>query len=537
MSPNNNQPTFDNAPDVLPRDLLASMNRYEQALMANDKTVLSALFANDPDDIPSVRSDDNGILAGHATISAFRRQRASAPIRKLRQRIARMLSKDSACIISQFDKASGGQIFQTQIWQRIGDEWKIVMAHLTYPKTAIDKRIWRVVGAPLVEPTKPGPLSGMRVAVKDLYAVQGQRIGAGNPAFQRASSICGQSAPAVRMLLNAGAAVTGIAQTDEFAYSLAGTNAHYGTPPNPKAPRHVSGGSSSGPASAVACGQADIGLGTDTAGSIRIPASYQGLWGIRTSHNRISTDMILPLSQSFDTVGWMTRDAQTLAFAGNALIPDRDRISLSRTLLMCDKLNECVTPDVHEAFDHFCNGVRSAVSNERINTLRSIDQAPFDPMMLDNFLSIFQVVRGFEAWRNNGEWISEHHNDIAPEIAARFDHDSHISHSQYMRGLEHLQQARSAIREIVGNNTLLIPTASSTAPMIMPNGDISNIEDARARTLRLTSIAGVGGLPAINIPLQNANGLPCGACLLGPAGSDRQLMELAKELYHKSISQ
>ncbi|MGN0102892.1 amidase family protein [Bifidobacterium thermacidophilum] len=178
--------------------------------------------------------------------------------------------------------------------------------HAVNRASAIDPTIWRVVGTPLIAATRLGPLSGMGVAVKDLYAVAGQRVGAGNPAYLAESPVQEHSAPAVQRLLDAGADVIGIARTDEFAYSLAGVNAHYGTPPNPRAPGRVPGGSSSGPASAVAAGQAAIGLGTDTAGSIRIPSAYQGLWGLRTTHGRISREGIHPLSGSFDTVGWMT---------------------------------------------------------------------------------------------------------------------------------------------------------------------------------------------------------------------------------------
>ena len=528
----------DNAEDALSPDLLAAIRRYERALMANDAATLSDLFASDPNGIPVVRSDGRGMLVGHTAITAFRKMRKTAPTRTLRRRVARQLDESNACIVSQFDKATGGCVVQTQVWQRIGEDhaWRIVMAHLTYPTPAIDRSIWRVVGAPLVEATSPGPLSGMSVAVKDLYAVQGQRIGAGNPQFLRTSPICEDSAPAVRLLLNAGADVAGIAQTDEFAYSLAGTNVHYGTPPNPKAPGRVSGGSSSGPASAVACGQVDIGLGTDTAGSIRIPASYQGLWGIRTTHGRISLDLVHPLSQSFDTVGWMTRDAQTLEFAGKALMPDKDAVSEVSKLLVCPKLDDCVTADVREAFVRFRDDACAAARSGRIGMLDGVDQAQFDEQMLDNFLSIFQVVRGFEAWRNNGDWVKGHYDDLAPEIAARFEHDSHIPRERYEQGLGHLRQARTMVRNLLGGNVMLIPSASSTAPAITPDGDLDGIENARAHTLRLTSIAGVAGLPAVNIPLRTGQGLPCGACLLGPAGSDKLLIRIAKDLYRHAAA-
>lgn len=171
---------------------------------------------------------------------------------------------------------------------------------------AFDTTIWRIVGNPLIpSPIIPSesedstasasanaPLQGLGIAVKDFFAVKGFAIGAGNPRFLADSTPQAATAPAVERLLQAGAHAVGIAQTDEFAYSLAGTNVHYGTPPNPAAPGRISGGSSSGPAAAVATGQADIGLGTDTAGSLRIPGSYEGLWAIRTTHGRVPRDLV-----------------------------------------------------------------------------------------------------------------------------------------------------------------------------------------------------------------------------------------------------
>ncbi len=115
--------------------------------------------------------------------------------------------------------------------------------------------------------------------------------------------------------------MTGISRTDEFAYSLAGTNAHFGTPPNPRAPRRISGGSSSGSVSAVALGHVSIGLGTDTGGSIRVPAAYQGVWGIRTTHGAVDRGGLLPLAPTFDTVGWFARTPALLAAVGEVLLP------------------------------------------------------------------------------------------------------------------------------------------------------------------------------------------------------------------------
>ncbi|MCI5861688.1 amidase family protein [Bifidobacterium boum] len=395
---------------------------------------------------------------------------------------------------------------------------------------AIDPTIWRVVGTPLIAATRLGPLSGMGVAVKDLYAVAGQRVGAGNPAYLAEAPVQEHSAPAVQRLLDAGADVIGIAQTDEFAYSLAGANAHYGTPPNPRAPGRVPGGSSSGPASAVGSTQAAIGLGTDTAGSIRIPSAYQGLWGLRTTHGRISREGVHPLSGSFDTVGWMTRDAQTMDAVTNAMLPDRDTATLSGEVAVCVLPSQMVDADVAEVFGRSCDLMRNATLVSGRARPDMWDELTLDADMFDGFLDIFSVVRGYEAWQANGGWVRGHFDAIAPDIAQRFRNDALIGETAYRRGLERLEQSRAMVRSLVGDRVLLIPTAATVAPTLTEQDDPDTAARTRKQTMRLTSLAGIGGLPALNMPIATAQGLPCGVCLIGPAGSDKALVAFGKEL-------
>lgn len=402
--------------------------------------------------------------------------------------------------------------------------------HMATGARAIDPTVWRVVGTPLIAATRPGPLSGMGVAVKDLYAVAGQRVGAGNPTYLAESPVQEHSAPAVQRLLDAGADVIGIAQTDEFAYSLAGANAHYGTPPNPRAPGRVPGGSSSGPASAVASTQATIGLGTDTAGSIRIPSAYQGLWGLRTTHGRISREGVHPLSKSFDTVGWMTGDAQTMDAVTHAMLPDRDTATLSGEVAVCVLPSQMVDADVAEAFGRSCDMMRSAMTANGRARKHTWDELTLDADMFDGFLDIFSVVRGYEAWQANGGWVSGHCDAISPDIAQRFRNDALIDETAYRRGLERLEQSRAMVRSLVGDRVLLMPTAATVAPTLTEQDDHDTAARTRKQTMRLTSLAGIGGLPALNMPIATAQGLPCGVCLIGPAGSDKALVAFGKEL-------
>src|SRR5690606_37246293 len=165
-----------------------------------------------------------------------------------------------------------------------------------------------------------GPLAGLRLAVKDLFDVAGMPTGAGNPRWLETHEAPDADAEAVARLRAAGASLVGKTITDELAWSLNGSNAHYGTPDNPAAPGRLPGGSSSGSASAVASGLADIGLGTDTGGSIRVPASYCGLFGLRPTHGRVPLEGAVPLAASFDTAGVFTRDAATLRKASETLL-------------------------------------------------------------------------------------------------------------------------------------------------------------------------------------------------------------------------
>ena len=171
--------------------------------------------------------------------------------------------------------------------------------------------------------SETGSLAGLSLAVKDVFHIKGYRTGAGNPDWLRTHPAVETTAPVVQRLLDAGAHIVGKTHTDELAYSLNGENVHYGTPVNPNAAGRIPGGSSSGSAAAVAGGLVDFAIGTDCGGSVRLPASYCGIFGFRPTHGRIPLDGIVPLASSFDTVGWFTRNARLLEKVGRVLLDDQ----------------------------------------------------------------------------------------------------------------------------------------------------------------------------------------------------------------------
>src|SRR5438270_1898383 len=164
-----------------------------------------------------------------------------------------------------------------------------------------------------IEGRAGGPLAGLSFAAKDLFDVAGHPTGGGNPDWARANPVPERHAWAVQALLDAGATLIGKTVTDEVSLGILGENPFDGTPTNPRAPGHVPGGSSSGSAAAVAAGLCDTALGTDTGGSVRVPASFCGLYGIRPTHGRLDLSGMMRQAPSSDTTGWFARDAETFA--------------------------------------------------------------------------------------------------------------------------------------------------------------------------------------------------------------------------------
>ena len=174
-----------------------------------------------------------------------------------------------------------------------------------------------------VASAQSGRLEGLKLAVKDIFDVAGYKTGCGNPDKSAEAKIAEHTMPAVQLLLDQGARFAGKTQMDELAFSLMGINAHFPAPVNSAAPDRVTGGSSSGSAAAVAGKLVDIAVGSDTGGSIRAPASFCGLIGLRTTHGRIPLEGAMPLAPSLDTFGWFADDIETYEAVGRILLGRR----------------------------------------------------------------------------------------------------------------------------------------------------------------------------------------------------------------------
>ncbi|WP_142850239.1 amidase [Telmatospirillum sp. J64-1] len=356
-----------------------------------------------------------------------------------------------------------------------------------------------------------GPLSGLSFGAKDLFDVEGWITGAGNPDWARTHAPAEHTASAVSALLAAGATLVGKTQTDELAYSLNGENAHYGTPVNPQAPERIPGGSSSGSASAVAGALVDTALGTDTGGSIRIPASYCGIFGMRPSHGVIPADGLVPLAPSFDTIGWFARDASILRKVGEALLPSgRGGVPVKRILL------------AEDAFALLDAPVRDALI-PALARFPLEDSVIVAPEGLAEWLPVFRILQGWEIWQTHGAWIRATDPAFGPGIRERFDWASTITGEQVAAAQAKRADIRARMEALVPPGTVLcLPSAPGPAPFLRTPP--AELEAFRNRALSLTCIAGLSGLPQISLPGVKVEGCPIGLSLIGARGSDLSLL-------------
>ncbi|RFA16425.1 hypothetical protein B7R22_02760 [Subtercola boreus] len=525
--------------------LLAAFRRYERALMTNDVPELDELFAAGSG---TVRSEAGSALVGHDNIAVFRAARPPVPLRFLRRVHLRPISADAAVIIAETLRGDRGTGSQTQLWQRIDGTWAVTVAHVsTVPgmqfspptlSAAEARAIWvtpedrRPLEPSVAYPDgtdRVGTLAGVRVAVKDLFAIAGETIGAGNPIYRASRSPETTTAPAVAALLHEGAEITGLAQTDELAFSIAGTNVHYGTPPNPAAPGRIPGGSTSGPASAVALGLADLGLGTDTAGSIRVPGSYTGLYGLRTTHNAVSREGLVPLAPSFDTVGLLARELPTLAAGTRALLSTGDGLGASAeqpgisTLLVDPALTALADPDARLSLEA---GVRALSLASGAQVVQSAGAVALDPAELEQWFDAFRTVQQYEAWASDRAFVEANPGALDPAIAERFRLASGITEGEAQDARQMLARATLRLEQLVPSGTALaLPSTSGPAPAL--DASPAEIDRVRGATLRLTCLASLSGLPALTMPYGRVGTLPVGLCLIGARGADLQIIGLA----------
>lgn len=368
------------------------------------------------------------------------------------------------------------------------------------------------------------PLSDLRLAVKDVFDVQGLHTGNGSPLWRAHAQAATESATAVQLLLQAGCQWVGKTVTDELTYSLAGINAHHGTPVNPAAPDRIPGGSSSGSAVAVAAGHADVGLGTDCGGSIRVPASYGGLWGLRPTHGRLATHGCFALAHSFDTVGWFARDGRTLARVFEVLAHSRveaDAAPAVTHLCVAPELNALLDAPVRMHFEH---------TLRHIEARQPLEHLPADVLRCDAWAEAFRPLQAAEVWQRHGPWFARHGASMGQDIRQRFERAAQVGAASVAVAQRTRQSASATLGRLLGpGRYLLLPTLPMHAPL--RDADAQTIDAARVRGQSLLSMAGLAGLPQISMPWVTVQGAPVGLSLIGGRGSDEALLCAAQSVH------
>lgn len=409
----------------------------------------------------------------------------------------------------------------------------------------------RLDGAP------DGPLAGLTFGAKDLFDVAGHRTGGGNPDWLRTHPPAERTASAVATLVAAGAALVGKTLTDELAYSILGQNHWYGTPPNPAAPDHLTGGSSSGSASATAAGDVDFAIGTDTGGSVRVPASWCGLFGIRPTHGATDLTGVIPLAPSFDTVGWFTRSPDLLARIGRVLLrlPAEPEPAPITRLLRIDELWALADPAISDAADTWLTAMvtttpRPAAESSSVHADHgplsppasagggpagadggplAVDQlvrvADFLPPRLDR-AEAFRILQAAEVRNRHQRWIEATHPIFGPGVADRFAALVDITRPQIREaGRWRASFANRVTALLTPGTALVLPTTPVPAPRRDAAPD--ELAEVRPRIMGLTAVAGLAGLPQVTVPALVVDGLPVGVSFVGAPGSDHALLDLA----------
>jgi aspartyl-tRNA(Asn)/glutamyl-tRNA(Gln) amidotransferase subunit A len=369
----------------------------------------------------------------------------------------------------------------------------------------------------------PGrPLAGMPICVKDLIDVAGMPTTAGAEGWVRKPDV---DAPVVARLREAGAIVIGKGNTNEFACGIDGRNPHRGDCRNPYDTERLSGGSSSGPAAAVASGMAEGGIGTDTSGSIRIPAALCGVVGIRPTRGLVPAEGVVPLAWTLDSVGPLARDV-----AGAALLLDvlagRPPAPAPRADVAGLRLG-LATPLLALAAEPVAEAIEAATEALGEAGAEVVDRPLPD---LGRATAVHRLVQAIEVAAAHAPWFERQRDRYAPEVRARIEAGYSLGAETYLRAQRHRRLfTRAFATTMEGLDAVLAPASPVLAPRLADE-EIS-VRGAR-RAVRSTLLSCVAPLsqldcPAISVPAGLREGLPVGLQLIGRPGSEAMLLRIA----------
>ena len=375
--------------------------------------------------------------------------------------------------------------------------------------------------APLVGRAE-GPLAGLTFMVKDLYAIAGHKVSNGNPDFYEHATPAHDTAPVITRLLDGGASLTGVTICDEFFYSVLGTNAHYGQPINSRSSRHVTGGSSCGSAAAVSAEMCDFALGSDTGGSIRVPASFSGLYGLRPTHGRVDMHGVTPMAPSYDTAGALTRDAALLRKVMRVMLEGEEVAAPVTKLMLAQDIVAYSEASVDQALWQALGKFAGALPKP--------EHAEIAGEEIEAWRKAFATIQGFEIQSTLLPFVQSHNVDLGPGIKERFEIASGITFADAEAARAVRANVAKRLTDILRPGTLIVLPTTPTLPPERDIPDGASFAEFRTLTLQSTCLAGHAGLPQISIPAGEAAGCPVGLSFIGWKGGDEALLDLAVDL-------
>ncbi len=372
-----------------------------------------------------------------------------------------------------------------------------------------------VAGAPA------GPLKGLTFGVKDIYDVAGVKTGFGSPAWLETHDVPAKNAAIVETLLKAGASIVGKTHTEEMAWSINGINAHYGRPINVRAEGRVCGGSSSGSASAVAGGLCDFALGSDTGGSVRLPASYTGIYGLRPTHGRLSLEGVMPLAPSFDVPGWFARDMDIFTKVGKVLLKSGAWDAKPRELLIAEDMFALLGAREKEALQPAVKRIASLYGEPR--PVKIADRP------LRDCFEIYRIIQAAEVWKIHGEWVTKYKPTFGPGIQERMYGAAKIDPAEYEKAKAEREKVSAYVAALLKNDAMIVlPTVPEIAPLI--ERPLAESENYRGKAMSLLSVSVLSRTPQMSLPLGTLDGCPFGISIMGEQGADEMLISAAQEI-------
>ena len=366
-----------------------------------------------------------------------------------------------------------------------------------------------------------GSLEGLVFGVKDVFKILGSTWGNGHPEWLRTSNPDEFTSSMITKLLEDGADLVGKTICDELCFSISGENWNYGSPINPHDARRLTGGSSSGTAAATAGGLVDFALGSDCLGSVRVPASYNGVLGMRPTYQRVPNDGEVKYCDSMDVLGYVAASPEIFKKVSKVILGEDEKEFKFKRLLVAKDCFNIVNGDVKEALQPAVEYIG--------NKLESIEEVEVSLEGLENWVETFRIIQGYEVWESYGGWVRKYKPNLSQGPKERLEWTSTITMQEYKNALIEMKRIIKRIEELIPEDAVLcLPTAASVAPL--KSAPLEEINATRLQSSALLCISALSGTPQVTLPMIKQHNVPLGITLIGAKGTDLALAEFSADL-------